>query len=370
MHCRQIARWLLEKKNIDVKFNVLPWGDTPWIINGESHGGLIGKITNNTVDNNYKADVSIQLQLPNEWNPNMGSYNIGVTAGVETDRCNPIWINACNAMNKIIVPSQHVLNSFKNSGYMKNNVDIVPESYVDEIELESDKLPILPKFSTNFNFLLFGQLTGNNPYNDRKNLFFSIKWLCEAFGHDDDVGIIIKTNAGRNTKIDRNIIKNLLGGVLNECRKGPYPKVHLLHGDMNDSEIAALYRHSQVKAMVSLTRGEGFGLPLLEAAASALPVIATGWSGHTEFLNLGKYINVQYQLSEIHPTRIDDKIFMRGSRWAQASEDDFKKKVTKFRTANSIPKDWAIDLAQKIKETHNFKTICQKYDDVLKDVIE
>ncbi|NBO24810.1 MAG: hypothetical protein EBU93_06210, partial [Chlamydiae bacterium] len=72
----------------------------------------------------------------------------------------------------------------------------------------------------------FGQITGNNPYNDRKNTFFALKWLCETFKNDQNVGIVIKTNAGRNTKFDKGIVNNLLRGVLAECRKGPYPKIH------------------------------------------------------------------------------------------------------------------------------------------------
>jgi glycosyltransferase involved in cell wall biosynthesis len=138
---------------------------------------------------------------------------------------------------------------------------------------------------------------------------------------------------------------------------------------MNDAEVASLYRHPQVKAMVSLTRGEGFGLPILEAAASALPVITTDWSGHTDFMKLGKYIGVQYQLSEIHQTRVDDKIFIKGSRWAQASEEDFKKRLIKFRNSSSTPKEWAIELSEKIKNEYSFNSISKKYDDVLGDVI-
>ena len=369
VHFRQVAKWLLSRPDLDVKFHALPWGDTPWLLNESLHDGLVGKIINRIVDEKERGDVSFQLQLPNEWDPKIAKYNIGMTAGVETDRCHPDWIKACNSMNRVIVPSKHVVSCFENTGKVTVPIDIVPEAFIDTISKRTEDLPVLPQLSTNFNFLMFGQLTGNNPHNDRKNTFFTLKWLCETFKDDKDVGIVIKTNMGRHTKIDRNVVKGLLNGVLAECRKGPYPKIHFLHGDMNDNEVASLYRHPQIKALVALTRGEGFGLPILEAAASALPVIATGWSGHTDFLKLGKYVSVYYQLGEVHPSRLDGNIFVKGARWANPAEDDAKKRIAKFRAQPTVPKEWAVDLSEKIQKLYNFETIAKTYDELLKDVL-
>jgi len=369
VHARQVARWLLRKPDLNVKFHLLPWGDTPWLLNSDSHDGLVGEVMKRAVDGNARGDVSFQLQLPNEWDPKIATYNIGMTAGVETDKCNPDWIAPCNAMSRIIVPSNHVMSTLSTTGKITVPLTVVPESYVDAVALPDDKLPTLPEFSTPFNFLIFGQLTGNNPHNDRKNTFFTLKWLCETFKDDKDVGIVIKTNAGRNTKIDRNIVRGMLQGILSEARKGPYPRVHFLHGDMNDQEVAGLYRHPQIKALVTLTRGEGYGLPILEAAASALPVIATGWSGHLDFLRHGKYISIYYQLGEVHPSRIDNKIFIKGMKWANPSEEDFKKRIVKFRSSHSVPKEWANELAEKLREPYSFEGIAKQYDELLKDVI-
>lgn len=368
VHSRQVARWLLNKGDVDVKFIVTPWGDTPWIVNQDAYNGLAGAIMQRTVgpDAARGSDVSIQLQLPNEWDPNLSRVNVGITAAVETDKCSPEWVTACNKMHTVIVPSQHAKNCLTNTGNVLSRLLVVPEAFSDACV--KDNVQTIGDFSTPFNFLIFGQLTGTNPANDRKNVFLTIKWLCEAFKDDKDVGIIVKTNAGRNSKIDRNIVINLFKQLVAEVRKGPYPKITLLHGDMSDEEVAALYRHEQVKALVTLTRGEGFGLPILEAAASGLPVIATGWSGHTDFLSLGKFISIYYQLNEIHSSRVDGKIFVAGSRWANASEEDFKRRVTKFRTSHSTPKEWAIDLQKKIVEKYSFEAISKMYDDSLKEV--
>ena len=132
--------------------------------------------------------------------------------------------------------------------------------------------------------------------------------MCESFANDPDVGIVLKTNSGKGTKIDRNVTLRVVNQVISEIRKGPYPRIHLVHGNLTSEEVAGIYKHPKIKALVALTRGEGFGLPILEAAASGLPIIATPWSGHMDFLSRGKFIPVEYSLQEIPGSRIDNKI--------------------------------------------------------------
>tara|TARA_B100001123_G_scaffold437566_1_gene570036 strand:- start:23681 stop:24700 length:1020 start_codon:yes stop_codon:yes gene_type:complete len=334
------------------------------MVNPDIESGLAGEIMARSNNPPAKCDISIQVQLPNEWDPNLANINIGVSAFVETDVCNPEWINACNKMDCIVVPSQHVRRVIENSGKCNVPVHVVPESFYEDIEKE-DLDPIDIKFETDFNFLVFGQLTGNNPYNDRKNLFNTIKWICDEFKDDPDVGIVLKTNSGKNTKIDRKITSGIVQQLVSEIREGPYPKVHMIHGAMSTKEVASLYRHPQISALVSLTRGEGFGLPILEAAASGLPVIATAWSGHVDFLRLGKYVSVDYQLSPIHETRVDNQIFMQNARWAEASSEHARARLRKFRKSNVIPKQWAKELREKLLTTFNQGSINSLYDSAI-----
>lgn len=364
VHARQVARWLLGREDIDLFFQVLPWGDTPWLLNRDLHDGLIGKIMDRTPDiSGKKFDVSFQLQLPNEWDSTLASYNVGITAGVETDICNPEWITACNAMSCIVVPSKHAEKSLTSSGKINVPIHIIPEAFSDAILTENRTSIDDLTFSTNFNFLLFGQITGDNPENDRKNTFYAVKWFCEEFKNDNDVGLVIKTNLGKNTNIDRETTKNLFIKLAEEVRgKFPFPKIHLLHGDMSDEEVSSLYKHNQIKALLSATRGEGYGLPILEAAAASLPVIATNWSGHLDFLSHGKFIDIDYKLDKVHPSRIDQKIFMNGAKWAHPIESDFKKKISKFRNADSIPREWAKDLSEKVKSIYSYEKIKAVYE--------
>ena len=367
-HTRQLYRWLSEKTDHELATQILPWGITPWYINPELQDGLIGKIMRESVslEAQQAYDVSFQVQLPNEWDPNLARFNVGVTAAVETDICSRAWIQNCNTMNLIVVPSQHTKKTIENSGELTVPIVVVPEAFPDSILQESvPDLDFQPR--TSFNFLLFGQITGTNAFSDRKNTFFALKWLAEEFRDDPDVGIVIKTNHGRNTSIDRHMVQNMLNKVRRELNVNV--PVYLLHGAMNDDEVAALYRSETIKCLVAPTRGEGFGLPLLEAAASDLPVIATGWSGHTDFLNSGKWIKFDYELGPVPNEKIDGNIFVEGSKWAEVKESSFKKTVRKFREKDQMPKAWAKDLGEKLRESHSFEAIARYWADTLSDYI-
>ena len=357
VHTRQIARWLLSLPNIDLTIQALPWGITPWTIN--RNDDLTREIMNRCKPISGKFDISFQVQLPNEWDSNLADVNIGITAGVETDRCNPAWIENCRQMDHVIVPSAHTKASFERNQLI-NNMSVIPEAFPDTILEDPDGLA-LDNIQTDFNFLLFGQITGNNPENDRKNIFHTIRIMCDVFKDNPNVGLILKTNSGKSTKIDRRITRNMLKQAISQVKKGPGPKIYLLHGHLNDNDVASLYNSDKVKALVSLTRGEGFGLPILEAAASGLPVIATNWSAYLDFMNLGRFISIDYDLVPIHQSRQDNNIFMPGSMWANFKEDDFREKILKFYKKSSMPRTWAKELKKDIREGYSFDAIASQY---------
>jgi glycosyltransferase involved in cell wall biosynthesis len=367
-HARQVFRWAISRPDFDVRVDITPWGMTSWHINPESEGGLIEKIMQKSNTQGFEADITLQIQLPNEWNPTLGKVNIGVTAAVEADKCNPEWVACCNRMSAVIVPSEFVKGVFTRTGQVNVPCLVVPEAYNSEMVSNDPGLKI-EDIETKTNFLLVGQITGNTPETDRKNIFFTVKWFCETFKDDRNVGLIIKTNLGTQSCFLRNQTIDVFKKLISEVRQGEFPRVHLMTGEMTPTEIGQLYRSPKVDALISLTRGEGFGLPILEAAANDLPVIATGWSAHTEFLSKGKYIKIEYDMTPVHPSKVDNQIFMPGSSWAHPREEDAKKRMKKLSTSKEVPREWARELGRKIREDYSIESVIDKYNLALKDIV-
>ena len=179
------------------------------------------------------------------------------------------------------------------------------------------------KLDYDINFLAAAQLS------PRKNMINTIKWFIEEF-KDEEVGLVLKGNTAKNCLMDR---EHTLRNV--QAITAQYPdrkcKVYLLHGDMSDEEMHSLQTHPQIAALISLAHGEGFGLPIFEAAYSGTPVIATGWSGQLDFLvdEAGKqnFYNVSFDLAPVQDEVVWDGVLIKESMWAYAREQSAKERM-------------------------------------------
>jgi glycosyltransferase involved in cell wall biosynthesis len=117
--------------------------------------------------------------------------------------------------------------------------------------------------------------------------------------------------------MDREEILKKIKQILKTVNSKNVPNVYLLHGEFTDVEMNELYNHSKVKAMVSLTKGEGFGRPLLEFSLTKKPIITTGWSGHMDFLNPDFVNLIQGQLTNVHESAAN-QFLLKDSQWFSA----------------------------------------------------
>ena len=147
-----------------------------------------------------------------------------------------------------------------------------------------------------------------------------IKCFVEAFKDDENKpALVLKTSSAtfsiKQREEFRKKIKDLVGNIPNP------PSIYLLFGELTDKEMNDLYNHPKIKAMVSLTKGEGFGRPLLEFTMTGKPVIASNWSGHKDFLPMDKAIMIGGKLTEVDESAVDDFI-LKGSKWFTANYNE------------------------------------------------
>ena len=379
-HGRFVLRALREREDLfDIYIVPIPWGQTGWIsTNDEERKWMDERIKETALyaQGGGQFDVSLQVTIPNEWIA-MAPTNIGVTAGIETTKVSPVWLEKANCMNKIITISEHSKNVFINSIYHGNNKEtgqpmtLKCEQPVDIMHYPVklyDSLPELDiELEHDFNFIMVAQ------HGPRKNTENTIKWFVEE-NFDQDVGLILKTFIRSGSKPDRIPTENMISNILSN-----YPerkcKIYLLHGDMSDDEMHALYTHPKIKCIVSATHGEGFGLPLFEAAYSGMPVIAPGWSGQCDFLyapylgsNAKKkkkrqpyFAEVDFDISPVPDYALWDGVIEKESMWCNPKEGSFKmrlrqvrKNYDKWKKKADLLKGWILENFEKNDMYHKF----------------
>jgi glycosyltransferase involved in cell wall biosynthesis len=315
----------------DIYLTPTAWGQCGWIHEDNEERKWLDSVIMKTVqytqasNNQPQYDMSLQITIPNEWKK-LAPINVGYTAGIEVNKISPHWVQPSNEMDKIIVVSSFAKKGFDNgvftatdqrTGQQIPNFKVnTPIEVVNYSVRKGESTSIELDLTTDFNFLVVAQA------GPRKNFANTVKWFVEEF-KNDNVGLICKTHLGGASQIDREAITNNLKQIL-----APYSdrkcKVYLLHGDMNEGELTALYTHPKVKALVSLSHGEGFGLPIFEAAGYGLPVITTEWSGHTDFMYCenkeGKvkphFARVDFTLQPVQPEAVWNGVIEKDTMWA------------------------------------------------------
>ena len=315
----------------DIYIQPIPWGKSGWIWrNNEEREWIDARIAETQIllsQKNLKPDMSLQITIPNEFQK-MAPINIGYTAGIETDRVAPLWLQKGNEMDKILVVSEHAKSSYQRTHVtlsddrkyaLGTTIDVVHET-TPLAESES-----IPEFNPrhDFNFLAVSQ------FGPRKNFENTIKWFVENF-KDQDVGLILKTSIKGGSHLDLLATEKNLKAILApfEDRKC---SVSLLHGDLSEGQMRALYEHDKVKCLVNIAHGEGFGLPLFEAARLALPIITVPWSGQLDFLRHNGedlFTKVAFAMKPVQDTAVWEGVIQKNSMWAYADEGSFKESLT------------------------------------------
>jgi hypothetical protein len=334
------ALYELKKDEWDIQILSQRWGSTPWnyIENNKSDWEWILPLINQNNQLTQQPDIWIQITVPNEFQP-IGKYNIGVTAGIETTICDATWIDGINRMNLTLVSSTHAKAVFENTIFEERHketnqvvrqvklekpievlfegVDTSKFYFVEESNLQKTKLVnSLSEIKESFCYLFVGHWLPGDIGEDRKNVGLLIHTFLDTFkDKKSQPALILKTAGAGSCIMDRDMMLEKINSIRNAVDSKNLPNIYLLHGEIKDEEMNNLYNHPKVKAMVNLTKGEGFGRPLLEFTTSKKPLIVSNWSGHTDFLDNEFSCMVNGEIKQIHPSAVVQNILIPESGW-------------------------------------------------------
>ena len=337
---RDLVKALINLDKYDVKIMPQRWGNTPWNFiddHKEEWGFLTPHILQGQMT--QQPDIWAQITVPNEFQP-VGKFNIGITAGIETTLCAPQWIEGMNKMNLNLVSSEHSKKVFQDSKFQKQdektkqvvgNIELtapievlfegvdITKYFASSLNPTSEIKQALDTVEEDFAFLFVGHWLQGDLGQDRKDVSGLIKIFLDSFKNKkNQPALILKTMSGPASIVDRNQILKKIDMIKNTINSKNLPNIYLFHGEISDSEVNELYNHTKIKAMVSLTKGEGFGRPLLEFTQTKKPIIAPNWSGQIDFLNHEFTSLVPGNLTPIHPSAQVKDMLIEGSQWFTA----------------------------------------------------
>jgi hypothetical protein len=321
---RDIVKAIIELDKYEVKVLPQRWGATPkGFIQNNPEWGFLTKHLLNSPQLPAQPEIWMQITVPNEFQP-VGKYNIGCTAGIETTIAPADWIEGCSRMNLILGSSEHTIKVLKESkfekrdqntnqsvGFLewKGDSEIIFEGANTEVYKPIKSTFDLSNIKEEFAYLFVGHWMQGQLGEDRKNVGLLVKAFYETFKNKSKKpALILKTSQVGSSYMDRDELIKRIKMIKDSVKSTNLPNVYLLHGEFTDIEMNEIYNHSKVKAMVNLTKGEGFGRPLLEFSLTNKPIITTNWSGHTDYLNPEFVTLLPGTMTKVHPSAANNML--------------------------------------------------------------
>jgi glycosyltransferase involved in cell wall biosynthesis len=173
-------------------------------------------------------------------------------------------------VEELWVPSRFVAEAFIESGVSRDRIAVIPHGFDPKVFHPQVK-PWRPAGCRGCMFLFVGGTIR------RKGADLLVQAYADTFSASDDVTLVLK-DTGASSFYQHN---NLLPEIRNMRRRAKAPHILLLTEELDDAKLASLYRGCDALALPY--RGEGFGMPLIEAMACGKPVVTTAAGPALEF---------------------------------------------------------------------------------------
>ncbi len=257
-----------------------------------------------------------------------GKVNIGYSVW-ETNKLHPYWTEQINeTVDAVLTASDWGANVYENSGVnvpvfcVPHGIDMEEYTNVEPYDIKGVN-PMAYKFYSIFQFF------------ERKHPMAMIKSYWSAFQKGENVAFILKTYRVGFSDQEKQVIRETISRMKQSMPMEQHPPLYLILDPLSRDQILGL--HKSGDCLVSLDRGEGFGLVPFEAGACGNSIMVTGWGGTSEYAKPEHSYLIKYSLTPVFGMPWSP--FYRGDQmWA---EPDLAHAIRTFRHIYENPSEAA-----------------------------
>jgi glycosyltransferase involved in cell wall biosynthesis len=240
-----------------------------------------------------------------------GKYNIGLFYW-ETDRVPKAYADGLNLVDEIWTGSVDNLNAIR-AGGVEKPVYIFPQP------IETDRAWPEPYELPDFDGKLFYSIF---EWTDRKNPETLLQAFWKEFEGRSDVGLLIKTYFRNFTLQNKKMIRDKINGLKAQSSIKEFPPTYLYLDLMDREQIMRLHKTGDI--YVSAHRGEGWGVPQVEAALAGNAVISTGYGGCHDYFDNDSMRRLPYTMKHLRGMDHAGNLYTPEQRWADVDIVDLR----------------------------------------------
>lgn len=286
-----------------------------------------------------------------------GKYHIGRVFW-ETDKLPLDFASNVQMLDEIWTGSQYNAMAIKNAGVTKP-IHIIPEAI--DVKIDDSINPYITENKDSYKFYSIFEWT------ERKNPYGLLTAYFLEFQHDENVSLTIKTYVDSFTPEKKAEIKSHIRRIKNSLGLAKYPPLYIYTNLMDRRQV---YRfHKTFDCFISTHRGEGWGIPQMEALLMGKPVISTNCGGVHEYLRHGEsaYL-LKYRLVPVIENSRNRQWYTPDQKWAQVEVDEIRKAMRWAVENQDEAKKIAEEGRKTITQCFNFQTIGTRMMQRMKEI--